>query len=338
MNSSTLFCAKFLNIGLLWAEVNGANLMKVRPILLSALLLAFTSAFLLSIASSVKAEGPRQYPANVEVGVWLVNVEKVDLSAGSYRLDFYLWFRFNSSKISLDKVKEFEFVNGFPTKYEVEADGERGYVEYRVRGDFIKTFDFSKYPYEAHTLTVELEHKNLNASRLIFKVDPTSSVDGEVNVAGWEIGEFKAAVTEHSYGGNVYSRFIFSIQLKRPVLSSFVKSVLPVTVITTISLLTFFISPQNFGQRIGLGVTTLMSATTFHLALLSGIPPVGYLTLADRMMLSIYAIFLYNLSASVYIMKLVDAKKTEEAQRFNKKAAKLLSVVIIALIIIQLLA
>ncbi|MEM1508040.1 MAG: hypothetical protein QW262_07315, partial [Candidatus Bathyarchaeia archaeon] len=105
----------------------------------------------------------------------------------------------------------------------------------------------------------------------------------------------------------------------------------------TISLLTFFISPQNFGQRIGLGVTTLMSATTFHLALLSGIPPIGYLTFADRMMLSIYAIFLYNLSVSVYIMRLVDAKKNEEAQKFNKKALKLLAVLIIALATIQLI-
>ncbi|MEM2313425.1 MAG: hypothetical protein QXN40_01495, partial [Candidatus Bathyarchaeia archaeon] len=71
--------------------------------------------------------------------------------------------------------------------------------------------------------------------------------------------------------------------------------------------------------------------------LLSGIPPIGYLTFADRMMLSIYAIFLYNLSVSVYIMRLVDAKKNEEAQKFNKKALKLLAVLIIALATIQLI-
>ncbi|MCX8205598.1 MAG: hypothetical protein N3H31_08130, partial [Candidatus Nezhaarchaeota archaeon] len=78
------------------------------------------------------------------------------------------------------------------------------------------------------------------------------------------------------------------------------------------------------------------SATAFHLTLLSGIPPVGYLTLADRMMLSIYTIFLYNLSTSVYIMRLVDAKKTEEAQKFNGKALKILPILIITLIVIQL--
>lgn len=310
----------------------GWNGVKSRRILLLLVALALFPILMCNVRT-VNSSGN---PASVRVGVWLVNVEKIDLAASSYRLDFYLWFRFNSSEIGLEDVKEFEFVNGYPTKYEIYSSEDQGYLEYRVRGDFIKTFDFARYPFEAHTLTVELEHKNLNASYLSFEADPTSNVDDTVNVAGWEIGEFEASVTEHSYGDEAYSRFVFSITLKRPVISSFIKSVLPIAVITTISLLAFAISPQNFAQRIGLGVTTLMSATAFHLALLSGIPPVGYLTLADRMMLAIYAIFLYNLSASVYIMKLVDAKKTEEAQKFNKKALKILPIIIIALMITQL--
>ena len=84
---------------------------------------------------------------DVEVGIWLVNVEKVDLAASSFKLDFYLWFNFDPSEISLSEVKEFEFINGAPTKYEIAAD-EDGYLEYRVRGDFIKAFDFTQYPFE----------------------------------------------------------------------------------------------------------------------------------------------------------------------------------------------
>jgi multidrug resistance efflux pump len=49
-----------------------------------------------------------------------VNVEKVDLAASSYRLDFYLWFRFNPSEISLvdvrARIKEAEA----PSKEEIE--------------------------------------------------------------------------------------------------------------------------------------------------------------------------------------------------------------------------
>jgi len=294
------------------------------------IVLAFVLAFLPAFVFPVEAKNP----SNVEVGVWLVNVEKVDLASNSYRLDFYLWFRFNSSEVSLESMKDFEFINGAPSKDLITAT--EGYLEYRVRGDFIKTFDFSRYQFETHELTVELEHKNLNATYLQLTEDSSSNIDETASVAGWNLGNFETQVTEHSYGDEAYSRFVFSLSLSRPALSSFIKSVLPIAVITTISLLAFFISPQNFAQRIGLGVTTLLSATAFHLSLIGGIPPTGYLTLADRMMLSVYTIFLYNLSASVYIMRLVDTKKMEQAERFNRKALRILPILIIILIVAQL--
>ncbi|MCS7124939.1 MAG: hypothetical protein NZ932_05980 [Candidatus Bathyarchaeota archaeon] len=309
--------------------------MRMKSLVVITLLSAFAFAILIGQA---EAQHVSSNAAEVYVGVWLVNVERIDLAASSYRLDFYIWFKFNPSEIDLAKVKEFEIVNGAPTRTPEVVAQEEGRIEYRIRGEFIKTFDFTRYPFEVHTLTIELEHKNLNASRLIFKPDSESAIDETVNVAGWEIGGFEQSVVEHSYGHEAYSRYVFSLRLKRPVLSAFVKSVLPISVITTISLLTFFISPQNFGQRIGLAVSTLMAASAFHLSLLSGIPPIGYLTLADRMMLSVYAIFLYNLSVSVYIMRLVDAKRIEEAQKFNAKALKTLAILIVLLIAIQLVA
>jgi len=311
--------------------------MRLNMFALIVSLSVFAFVMLLSGSGVVKAQ---QSPmangaAKVSVGVWLINVERVDLAASSYRLDFYLWFKFDPSEIGASTVKEFEIVNGAPTKTPEIVNEEGGRIEYRIRGEFVKTFDFTRYPFETQTLTIELEHKRLNASSLVYEADPETAIDKTVNVAGWEIGGFETTVVEHSYGNEAYSRFIFSLHLKRPVLSSFVKSVLPISIITTISLLTFFISPQNFSQRIGLAVSTLMSASAFHLSLLSGLPPIGYLTTADRMMISVYAIFLYNLSVSVYIMKLVDAKKTEEAQKFNNKALKMLATLIAALIIIQ---
>jgi len=299
---------------------------------------AFAIVFLALFAQNAMAVNTTSgKPVNIQVGVWLVNVEKVDLSANSYRLDFYMWFRFNPSEISLGEVKDFEFINGAPTKYEVNVNELEGYLEYRVRGDFIETFDFSHYPFETHKLAVEIEHKNLDISNLVFEEDSSSNIDPDASVAGWELGGFQTSVTEHSYGEDTFSRFVFSVNLKRPGLSSFIKTVLPVAVITTISLLAFFMAPQNFAQRIALGVTTLLAATTFHLSLINGIPPTGYLTFADRMMLSVYTIFLYNLASSVYIMRLVDCKRTGEAFSFKKKALRLLPVLIIILLVIQVL-
>ena len=70
--------------------------------------------------------------------------EKV--GASSYRLDFYLWFNYNPAEISFSEVQKFEFINGAPTMYIVDSNEKQGYLEYRVRGDFVTSFDFSRYP------------------------------------------------------------------------------------------------------------------------------------------------------------------------------------------------
>ena len=58
--------------------------MKTKWLFLSILTLAFLSMLVMN----VKAENSLERAANVEVGVWLVNVEKVDLAASSYKLDY----------------------------------------------------------------------------------------------------------------------------------------------------------------------------------------------------------------------------------------------------------
>jgi hypothetical protein len=308
--------------------------------ILSVFIIILSASFVqISLAQETSLTSvPADSATHVQVGVWLVNVEKVDLPSNTYRLDFYLWFNFNSSQITLDEVRNFEFINGQPTKYEVEANQTTGYLEYRVKGDFITNFDFTKYPFESHELPVELEHKSLTLSSFVYDIDTESSaVEPTANVAGWNLGGFSTSIVEHSYGSETFSRFIFSVTLQRPMISAFVKSVLPVSVITAISLLAFFMAPTNFAQRITLAVTTLLAATTFHLSLLSGIPPTGYLTFADRIMISVYGIFLFNIAASVLIMRHVDSKKLDEAAGLKRKSLLLLPFVVAIMVVVQVL-
>ena len=298
-------------------------------------LLAFTllvfSLFSLTSAPIKAADTPIE----VLTGVRLLNVEKVDLASNNYRLDFYLWFSWEPAQITLKQIQDFEFLNGSPSKDIVFVTEEEGFIQYRVKGDFIKTFDFTRYPFESQNLQVAIEHKNMNTTDLVYVTDPDSSLDSGVNVVGWDLQGFSTSIREHQFSGNSFSNFVFDLQVGRPFLSSLVKNVLPITVVTIIGLLTFFIHPKNFGQRIGLAVTTLMAASAIHLSLLNALPPTGYLTLADRMMLSVYIIFLFNLATSVYIMRLVDANKIEDAVTFNSSAAKVLTVLIVGMVLIQ---
>jgi hypothetical protein len=297
---------------------------------LSSLLAKPTDAQIIDVALTIASE-----PVHVKVGVWLNNIEKVDLSGNSYRLDFYLWFSFDPSQISLDDVRHFEFINGSPTKIEIDSDSS--YLEYRVKGDFITSFDFSQYPFDRHLLPVQMEHNNYDITQLVYEPDSESGTENSTNVAGWTLGSLQTGVVEHAYPDQTFSRFTFGVTIAKPFVSSFIKSILPISVITAISLLALFIAPQNFTMRITLAVTTLLAATTFHLSMLSGIPTTGYLTLADKIMIGVYALFLYNLASSIFIMRHVDNKKPEEAMKIKGKAIKLLPFIVFLIVVLIIL-
>ena len=274
-------------------------------------------------------------PVHVQAGVRIIDIQKIDLSASTYRLDFYLWFNFDPQQINASEVSQFEFINGQPSIKQI--DGNNSYLEYRVTGDFLKTFDFSLYPFESHQLSIELEHTNLDDNSLVYDIDPTSYIEPTASVAGWNLGNLQTQVTEHSYFDQVFSRPVFSVTLSRPIISGLIKSVLPIAIITAISLLAFVMSAEDYSQKMALGITTLLSATAFHLSLLSGIPPTGYLTFADRMMIAVYILFLFNIGSAVYLMKLERQNKKDKAIQYNKKAQKLLPIIIIVLAIMTVI-
>ncbi len=273
---------------------------------------------------------PSSGGSNVSVGVWLINVGKVDLSAGTADLDFYVWFNSSASPQNVS----FEFMNGVVSSTSLISSSP-SYQEYRVRGTFQNNLDFKNFPFDSHVVTIEIEDKNLSSSNLNFVPDSNETgVDPSINIAGWTIQNSSANVVQHSYPGNeTYSRFIFGFDIGRSILSSVVKSVVPISIITTIAMLAFFVPPADYAQRIGLGVTALLAAVASHLALVSQIPPVGYLTLADKIMVTAYGLFLYGIAVSVLVMRRVHKNKMEEAERLNSWSRLALPGVILILIV-----
>ena len=308
---------------------------KISVALMLVLILTAFSSILFADVNSQTEINTSQGQVHVQTGVWIINIQKIDLEASTYRLDFYLWFRFDPAQINAQEVSQFEFANGQPGIKSIETTDS--YLEYRVTGDFLKSFDFSMYPFESHDLTIELEHTDLSSDSLVYDIDQTSGLENTSSVAGWNLGNMQSQVLLHSYPDQSFSRPIFTVTLSRPTISAVIKSVLPLAVITAISLLAFVMAAEDYAQKMALGITTLLSATAFHLSLLSGIPPTGYLTFADRMMISVYILFLLNIGSSVYLMILLRANKKDQAKKYNKKALKLLPLAIIALAIITIL-
>ncbi|MEM2154867.1 MAG: hypothetical protein QXY76_08155 [Nitrososphaeria archaeon] len=266
-------------------------------------------------------------PSQVKAGIWIISIDKVDLAAGTFSADFYLWFHYT------DTPPNFEFINGAPSRIEKTAERE-GYVEYRIKATFVQQYNFKSFPFDVQNLNIIIEDKSLNMSKLVFSPDyEESGLDAQAYVVGWQFKDFMAESVVHEYPGENYSRIIFTISIQREIFPVFMKNFVPITLITLISLLSFAVSIQNYSQRISIGITTLFSAVAYHLATLSTLPPLSYLTLFDRIMLAIYSLFLFNIGVSVQGMRLVDRKQVERAIVFEDRMQKLLPIVIIVLLI-----
>lgn len=261
--------------------------------------------------------------SEVVAGVYLVNVQSYELSSGSYDVDFYMWFSWSGNK-----TVNYEFMNGKASSIDI-IENRDGFLDIRVRGTFLKTPNFKDFPFDNHRLTVEIEDKSSTLEDLRFIPDKEESgIDQEINIAGWSIQGWTVESVEHTYPGNLaFSRLVFSFVIGRSTLSSVLKSIVPIAIITCIAMLAFFVAPSDYGQRISLGVTTLLAAVADHLALTSQIPPIGYLTLADKIMITAYGMFLYSLMVSVMVMRLIDRKKIDAAKKLNRDAGLMIPVV-----------
>lgn len=274
--------------------------------------------------NATAASGPQRLTA----GVYLINIGKIDLQTGSYDLDFYFWLSTSNPAVDFTKSKPtFDFMNSMNAKIE-PSQVSPNYYEVRVKGTFLKNMDFRNYPFDTQQVTVEVEGFD-TIDKLVFEPDfAASGYDSLVNVPGWKLGETKQDVIIHNYPDQTYSRYIFSFNIERSPLSSFLKTVFPVIIITTIAMLAFWMSPTNFAPRIGLAASTLLAAVAAHLNAANALPPIGYLTLMDKVMIVTYALFLNNLISMVLQMRLVDHKKEQEAAKVNSKMRKLMPLIV----------
>lgn len=215
-------------------------------------------------------------PTGVKVGVYVLNVGKLDTSTGGFTIDFYLSF---SSDASID-TSRFEFANGRATTVDKSVD-EPTEKFYRIQASLDDTLNLSRYPFDRHRLTIEIEDKEQTVRTLVYEPSrEDSGLDPAVNVSGWVIDGWDAAVEEHEYApyGTAFSRYVFSIEIHRSTTAAILKTLLPALTIMVVGLLSLVLSPDKIVPRLTLNTGSLTGAVLFHLNMTSSLPSTAYLT------------------------------------------------------------
>lgn len=298
------------------------------PLTLLALVAA-SMVFLPAASSDEESVVVNDDKKSYKVGIYLLNVGKIDLQTSSYDLDFYMWVASDDDDFTQAKPK-IEFMNGKATMETITV--EPHYYEMRVKGTFLKNMDFHQYPFEQLYLTIEVEGIDDVNNLVLVADDEHSGVDGLVNIPGWNLLGFASDTSTHFYpDGKEFSRYVYTMTLERFFVSSFLKTIFPILIITTIAMLAFWMSPTNFAPRIGLGASTLLAAVAAHLSAANQLPPIGYLTLFDKIMIIAYALFLNNLLSMVIQMRYVEQDKKDKAIKINTRMRRLMPIIVIVI-------
>jgi hypothetical protein len=271
-------------------------------------------------------------PAQVRVGVYVLNLGKLDTSTGAFTVDFYL-------SLTSDKpvtINQFEFFNGRATYIDKALDDPMDKF-YRIQASLTDTLNLSRYPFDRHQLTIELEDKEQTVNSLVYQISrEDSGLDPAVKLAGWNITGWDATVDQHYYApwDTTFSKYIFSIKIERSGLAAILKTILPALIIVIVGLLSLVLSPDKIIPRLTLTTGAFTSAVLFHLNMTSSLPPLGYLTLGDRFMIFNYLALSLALISTLIALYYVDKKQSVAAERVHRLAV---IVVPIFWIVVQIL-
>ena len=276
----------------------------IRPLFVHLAVCISLAMAIVPAASSAEKETPP--PATVTTGIYLNQVYGVNLKENRFTVDFYVWFRYLDD--TLNPLDTMEIVNGkidSKTGVVKKKIGNVNYVACRIVATINKFWDISKYPLDRHQLTIEIEDADKDETQEVFKADIESSgINPTAQVRGWNIERTNSAVKSNTYNTNYgdvslpkdssssYSRFIFSIDVKRPGLGQFFKLFALMFLAAFVSFLAFCLQPHS-GPRFGLGTGALFAAAANSFVVGSSLPESSAVTLADQLqIMTILLIFL----------------------------------------------
>ena len=286
-------------------------------------------------------------PLEYTVGIQLENIGVIDRQSGSYDLIF--WVTIISDEIDFIKnppPSEFDFTNGYvetisgkstlssfppPSEYDStnEYDFTNEYVEeipgmnmessfhkFKVRGVFYNAIDFKDYPFEHIDLAIHMEPYYPNTDeKLIFTLHPEFngiSDSKTISVPGWELGKPIFLIEPKSYPWGNFTHYEAHYEIGTTAFSAFMKKLFPIGILMGFSFATFAMSPKNQAERLGIISAALLSAIFFHTGfLLAELPPLGYMTLADKIMMTAYALFVICLTPVLLQRYFVEIRKKE---------------------------
>lgn len=271
---------------------------------------------------------------DVSVGLYLLNLGKFEVGTGAFTADFYL-----SMKCDNCSLDSYEFMNGRAASIDKIID-EPHEKFYRIQANLNSPIDLKRFPFDQQKLQIILEDKIQTVDEVAYTpLNEETDIDDSIVFTGWNINGWDVKIKNHEYAvyNETYSQYVYTVTIERIAINSFFKTFLPVLFIIIVVLSSFVLDPDKIITRLGMAGSSLIAAVMFHISITNQIPPVGYLTFADKFMILTYFVLLAIFVINIVMLELHEQKKMEIVEKMHRRTEYSMFVVVPILYILLFL-
>jgi hypothetical protein len=274
----------------------------------------------------------------VKEGIVLLAISNVSEKSGTWDADFYLY-------------EQWPPTPGFTPRTEVVNEVVRTSVGFddtdlrdgictrsrRIHSTLRSEFNLRTFPFDTQTLTLHLSDNEFDSKSVVYSDKPyILGLDDSVKsmVSGWHVsGEPTFTRTRSAFkwepGAPEYDYGHFSVSIRRHVTFHLTRYFLPLILIVVVSMLAFWIDPEDLASQLQIGVTCLLAAIALQFAEGGTLPEVSYLTFADRAYAVCYVAIAAAVLESITVNGIVRKGDKERALRFDRICRRLFPAVVI---------
>jgi hypothetical protein len=293
----------------------------------------------LSFASGLQAQESVAGQRDVEVGVFLIDIEQINSVTQSFIANLYLDLRWQDPSLAhdgpdsisraLDEIwhprmqilNQQRLVRTFPEEVEIEPDGQVIYRQ-RVWGGFSQQLELEDFPFDSQRLEFTLIAVGFGSSDIRYQAFPGSGVSNNLTMPDWAIlgWDFAPVTLNLDNGSSQQKAMVFGVDVKRYYSFFILKVIFPLMLIVAMSWLVFWIDPSLAASQISVSVTAMLTMIAYRFAIGGMLPRLPFLTHMDYFVMASTVVVFLCLIEVVYTAHLAHGDQLEKARRIDLHA------------------
>lgn len=290
--------------------------------------------FTLTFATTAKSE-----PDTVTVGIYMTSIHDIDFRQKEYSANLWLWLKYKRPEFDFMRNLEVPMAKKFEKSYATIDTLEDGTLYMLMKLECIMkgTWRIDHFPFDRQRLRFAIENSMFDNSELVFKEDTVGEHYGKYFLMAWEkdsfnirtdIKEYQTAFgdPEISKPYSEYSTYRVTVVVHRNSWELFFKIFLGMYISFLISLVCFYIHPDNMDSRLALSVGSLFAVIGNKYIIDSTLPESNTFTLVDTLHgITLLYIFLV-IASSVNTLRLIKTGEVKKAELLNRVTGRILLV------------